>query len=85
MDAPIDFAIIDGQKSQYESVLNEISSYLAQEFTILVDNANPATGNKTQQVRQSISELLLHTQSDKRFQSYYYPDLGDGVLVLRNR
>ena len=89
-----DFIFVDAAKGHYNDYLEQFYDNLCQNGILFFDNMefhgfvkNPMLSNNrnTRQLVKKIIKFYDRIILDTRFESKYYSDVGDGILILRKR
>lgn len=89
-----DFIFIDAAKAQYMRYLNQFLPNLKQggcvffdnmEFHGMVNDPSLAKSKRTLQLVKKIKAIREALLNDQRFNSQYYPHIGDGILILERK
>ena len=78
----VDLFIVDGQKSQYATVIEEIYPRMKVGGLVFIDNTNWENEHKTDNVRRALLEMNEFLMKDPRFKYVHLPRVGDGVGLL---
>ena len=87
-----DLFFIDAAKSQYFRYLNHFypMSYVGSYFIFdnmnfhgIVEDASLSHNRSTLQMTRKLKRFKERILNDDRFESEFYPDIGDGILVLK--
>lgn len=90
-DNKFDMIFLDGAKSQYENMLNNLYDNLLPGGVIVVDNLvfyglvfqeRPKVRRRTRQLVEKIKLFRENIANDDRFEVYLYDDIGDGMGLL---
>ena len=93
-DKTYDFIFVDAAKGHYGDYLEQFYNNLKSDGILFFDNMefhgfvkNPmlSKNRNTRQLVKKISKFYDKIIKDDRFISTYYPDTGDGILILRKR
>ena len=93
-DKVYDFIFVDAAKGHYHDYLEQFYNNLKNDGILFFDNMefhgfvkNPmlSKNRNTRQLVKKISKFYDNIIIDKRFLSKYYPEVGDGILILRKR
>lgn len=93
-DKKFDMIFLDGPKSQYSNMLNNLYNNLKAGGIVIVDNLGfyglvyqekPKVRRRTRQLVEKIKLFRKEIQADKRFKVELYDDIGDGMGLLIKR
>lgn len=89
-----DLIFIDAAKAQYGKYLQQFLPNLAKdgcvifdnlEFHGMVENPSLAKSRATRQLVKKIKQFKETIVQDDRFISQYYPNIGDGILIIERK
>ena len=87
-----DFYFIDAAKSQYAHYLEHFlpTSYVGSVFLFdnlnfhgIVDDESKSHNRSTLQMTRKIKKFRDKIQKDPRFETTFYPEIGDGILIAK--
>ncbi len=93
-DKKYDLIFLDGAKSQYDNMLNNLYNNLSDNGIVIVDNLvfyglvyqkNPQVRRRTRQLVDKIKLFRENIINDKRFKVILFDDIGDGMGLLINK
>lgn len=93
-DKKFDLIFLDGPKSQYSNMLNNLYDNLSTNGIVVVDNLGfyglvyqekPNVRRRTRQLVEKIKLFRDNIKKDKRFEVIFYDDIGDGMGLLIKR
>ena len=93
-DTKYDLIFLDGAKSQYDNMLNNLYDNLSDSGIIIVDNLgfhglvyvkDLKIKRRTRQLVEKIKLFRKHIVEDDRFEVILFDDIGDGMGLLINK
>ena len=87
-----DFYFIDAAKSQYHRYLEHFlpTSYVGSVFLFdnlnfhgIVDDPSLSHNRSTLQMTRKIKRFRENLLKDERFETTFYPDIGDGIAIAK--
>lgn len=93
-DEKYDLIFLDGPKSQYQNMLDNLYENLSDNGIVIVDNLGfhglvyqekPQVKRRTRQLVEKIKLFRKKIAVDERFKVFLYDEIGDGMGLLINR